>query len=111
QVLAAGQPGSRCAARRPAGLAARVQRAWSANAKQYAAHSRPDRRGTQSAQSPSTERGPHQMTTPIVALAVSGHGFGHAVRCAEVARVLIDEFGVRTLVRTDAPAWLFPARA
>src|SRR5712691_739910 len=48
------------------------------------------------------------MTTPIVALAVSGHGFGHAVRCAEVARALIDEFGVRTLVRTDAPAWLFP---
>jgi len=51
------------------------------------------------------------MTTPIVALAVSGHGFGHAVRCAEVARVLIDEFGVRTLVRTEAPAWLFPERA
>jgi hypothetical protein len=48
------------------------------------------------------------MTTPIVALAVSGHGFGHAVRCAEVARALIDELGVRTLVRTDAPAWLFP---
>src|SRR6266851_3966067 len=48
------------------------------------------------------------MTTPIVALAVSGHGFGHPVRCAEVARVLIDEFGARTLVRTDAPAWLFP---
>src|SRR5437588_9123286 len=48
------------------------------------------------------------MTTPIVALAVSGHGFGHAVRCAEVARVLIHQFGVRTLVRTDAPAWLFP---
>src|SRR5437867_4474900 len=51
------------------------------------------------------------MSTPVVALAVSGHGFGHAVRCAEVARVLIDEFGVCTLVRTDAPAWLFPARA
>src|SRR5437879_11075239 len=48
------------------------------------------------------------MTTPVVALAVSGHGFGHAVRCAEVARALIGEFGVRTLVRTDAPAWLFP---
>jgi len=50
------------------------------------------------------------MTMPIVALAVSGHGFGHAVRCAEVARALIDQFGVRTLVRTDAPAWLFPAQ-
>jgi hypothetical protein len=48
------------------------------------------------------------MKMPSVALAVSGHGFGHAVRCAEVARTLIDEFGVRTLVRTDAPAWLFP---
>ena len=48
------------------------------------------------------------MSTPVVALAVSGHGFGHAVRCAEVARALIHEFGVRTLVRTDAPAWLFP---
>jgi L-arabinokinase len=51
------------------------------------------------------------MTTPVVALAVSGHGFGHAVRCAEVARALIDEFGVRTLVRTDAPSWLFPEQA
>ncbi len=47
------------------------------------------------------------MTAPIVALAVSGHGFGHAVRCAEVARALID-LDVRTLIRTDAPTWLFP---
>jgi L-arabinokinase len=42
-----------------------------------------------------------------VALAVSGHGFGHAVRCAEVARALLRQ-GVRTLIRTDAPSWLFP---
>jgi hypothetical protein len=28
------------------------------------------------------------MTTPTVVLAVSGHGFGHAVRCAELARAL-----------------------
>lgn len=50
------------------------------------------------------------MTAPIVALAVSGHGFGHAVRCAEVARALIG-LGVATVIRTDAPAWLFPEQA
>lgn len=44
---------------------------------------------------------------PTVALMVSGHGFGHAVRAAEVARVLC-ALGTRVLVRTDAPAWLFP---
>jgi UDP:flavonoid glycosyltransferase YjiC (YdhE family) len=43
----------------------------------------------------------------IVGLAVSGHGFGHAVRCAEIARALL-EHGVQVKVRTDAPAWLFP---
>jgi hypothetical protein len=43
----------------------------------------------------------------VVALAVSGHGFGHAVRCAEVARALLKR-GVRLKIRTDAPAWLFP---
>src|SRR5260221_6276388 len=48
------------------------------------------------------------MTTLTVALAITGHGFGHAVRCAEVARALTD-LHVRTLIRTDAPAWLFPA--
>jgi L-arabinokinase len=48
------------------------------------------------------------MTAPVVALAVSGHGFGHAVRCAEVARALTDLSQVRPLIRTDAPAWLFP---
>jgi UDP:flavonoid glycosyltransferase YjiC (YdhE family) len=45
-----------------------------------------------------------------VALAVSGHGFGHAVRCAQVARALIDR-GARVKIRTDAPAWLFPEQA
>jgi L-arabinokinase len=40
-------------------------------------------------------------------MAVSGHGFGHSVRCAEVARVLLGR-GARVVVRTDAPAWLFP---
>jgi hypothetical protein len=42
-----------------------------------------------------------------VALAVSGHGFGHAVRAAEVARALL-QAGARVIVRTDAPRWLFP---
>jgi UDP:flavonoid glycosyltransferase YjiC (YdhE family) len=44
---------------------------------------------------------------PTIGLAVSGHGFGHSVRCAEVARVLLER-GARVVVRTDAPAWLFP---
>lgn len=42
-----------------------------------------------------------------VALYVSGHGFGHAVRSAEVARALLAR-GARVLLRTDAPSWLFP---
>lgn len=42
-----------------------------------------------------------------VALYVSGHGFGHAVRSAEVARALLAR-GARVLLRTDAPRWLFP---
>jgi L-arabinokinase len=46
-------------------------------------------------------------TRPTVALAVSGHGFGHAVRSAEVARALLER-GAHVLVRTDAPRWLFP---
>jgi UDP:flavonoid glycosyltransferase YjiC (YdhE family) len=45
---------------------------------------------------------------PTVALYVSGHGFGHAVRSAEVARELLAR-GARVLVRTEAPLWLFPA--
>ncbi len=48
--------------------------------------------------------------TPTVALYVSGHGFGHAVRSAEVARALLDE-AAHVLIRTDAPQWLFPAEA
>lgn len=47
------------------------------------------------------------MTQPTLALCVSGHGYGHAVRSAEVARVLTAR-GARVLVRTDAPSWLFP---
>jgi L-arabinokinase len=44
---------------------------------------------------------------PTVALAVSGHGYGHAVRSAEVARALLGQ-GARVVVRSDAPRWLFP---
>jgi L-arabinokinase len=47
------------------------------------------------------------MSEVTVALAVSGHGFGHAVRCAEVARALLER-GARVTLRTDAPHWLFP---
>jgi UDP:flavonoid glycosyltransferase YjiC (YdhE family) len=43
-----------------------------------------------------------------VALYVSGHGYGHSVRAAEVAAALLAR-GARVLVRTDAPAWLYPA--
>jgi hypothetical protein len=42
-----------------------------------------------------------------VALAVSGHGYGHSVRCAGVARALLER-GARVVVRTDAPTWLYP---
>src|SRR2546425_11933425 len=44
---------------------------------------------------------------PTVAMVVSGHGFGHSVRCAEVARELLRR-GARVIVRTDAPRWLYP---
>jgi L-arabinokinase len=44
---------------------------------------------------------------PSVALAISGHGYGHAVRCAEVARALLER-GARVVLRTEAPRWLFP---
>jgi hypothetical protein len=48
------------------------------------------------------------MTTVVVA--VTGHGYGHAVRAAEVARVLLDR-GAVVQVRTEAPRWLFPPEA
>jgi hypothetical protein len=47
---------------------------------------------------------------PTVALAVSGHGFGHAVRCAEVASELLAR-GALVKLRTDAPLSLFPSGA
>ena len=45
------------------------------------------------------------MTT--VALMVSGHGYGHSMRCAQVARALLQR-DARVLVRSDAPRWLYP---
>lgn len=46
---------------------------------------------------------------PTVAFYVSGHGFGHAVRCAELIRCLWEaEPGLAVVVKTSAPAWLFP---
>jgi UDP:flavonoid glycosyltransferase YjiC (YdhE family) len=45
-----------------------------------------------------------------VALVVSGHGFGHAVRSAVVARELLNR-GTDVVVRSDAPEWLFPMAA
>lgn len=45
---------------------------------------------------------------PAVAFYVSGHGFGHAVRCSELIRCLWDaEPGLPLLVKTSAPEWLF----
>jgi hypothetical protein len=53
---------------------------------------------------------PGTRRTPNIALAVSGHGFGHAVRCAEVASALLTS-GANVTLRTDAPRWLFPEEA
>ncbi len=43
-----------------------------------------------------------------VAVYVSGHGYGHSVRTAQVCSALLNR-GAAVLVRTDAPRWLFPA--
>jgi len=44
-----------------------------------------------------------------VVLYVSGHGYGHAVRCGELCRALLREApDLRIQVRTTAPAWIFP---
>lgn len=41
---------------------------------------------------------------------VSGHGFGHAVRCAVLCRALLAAApGLSIVVRTTAPAWIFPS--
>lgn len=46
---------------------------------------------------------------PDIVLYTSGHGFGHAVRCAELCRALLRQDPVPTVqVRTEAPAWIFP---
>src|SRR5687768_167943 len=41
---------------------------------------------------------------PLVALYVTGHGYGHATRAAALARALRPW---RVRVRTSAPAWIF----
>ena len=49
---------------------------------------------------------------PTIALYTSSHGFGHAVRCAILCRALLMASpGLRIVVRTAAPAWIFPAGA
>lgn len=50
------------------------------------------------------------MRRPTVAVAVTGHGYGHAVRSALVAQALLRR-GARVVVRTEAPRWLFPEPA
>src|SRR4051812_17499897 len=47
---------------------------------------------------------------PTVVLYTSSHGFGHAVRCAQLCRALLAaEPTLRIVARTMAPAWIFPA--
>ena len=44
-----------------------------------------------------------------VVVYTSGHGFGHAVRCAELCRALLRQAPeLRVQVRTEAPPWIFP---
>lgn len=52
------------------------------------------------------------MTPPGLLFAVSGHGFGHATRCAAVIAALVAR-GLppeRITVRSEAPAWIFTGR-
>ncbi|MFN8635963.1 MAG: hypothetical protein U0893_19110 [Chloroflexota bacterium] len=52
----------------------------------------------------------HRTTGPLtIMLYTSSHGFGHAVRCAVLCRALLDAAPtLRIVVRTAAPAWIFP---
>lgn len=46
--------------------------------------------------------------SPVIALYVTGHGFGHAVRCATVATQLCARIpDLKVFVKTEAPQWLF----
>ncbi|MCC7367923.1 MAG: hypothetical protein IT306_05850 [Chloroflexi bacterium] len=46
---------------------------------------------------------------PAVVVYTSSHGFGHAVRCAGLCRALLAlRPDVQVVVRTMAPAWIFP---
>ncbi len=51
----------------------------------------------------------HTSTKRSALFAVTGHGFGHAVRSSLVMRALIDRHRFSITVRTSAPGWLFPA--
>src|SRR2546423_15703426 len=52
---------------------------------------------------------PYNPAVPEIILYVSGHGFGHAVRCAMLCRALLAATpGLTIGVRTTAPAWIFP---
>ncbi len=46
----------------------------------------------------------------VVVFYISGHGFGHASRSIELIRALVERRpGLRVLVKTTAPKWLFDA--
>jgi hypothetical protein len=48
------------------------------------------------------------MPSPVIVFYISGHGFGHASRQIEVINAVHDVApGVRIVVRTSAPRWLF----
>ena len=52
---------------------------------------------------------PYPTTSPTLVLYTSSHGFGHAVRCAGLCRALLTQLPeLRIVVRTMAPAWIFP---
>lgn len=59
--------------------------------------------------SPGATEGDTARLPADVVLYVSGHGYGHAVRCAELCRSLLQAAPtLRIQVRTIAPAWIFP---
>jgi len=50
-----------------------------------------------------------RTSQPTIVLYTSSHGFGHAVRCAGLCRALLSAAPrLRIVVRTMAPAWIFP---
>lgn len=49
------------------------------------------------------------MRRPNIAVLLSGHGFGHLTRTANILEVLCRSCPVALLVITSAPSWLWPA--